>query len=197
MLGENFWAQPNEFNFLSKSNQDEINLNKTSWVRNTEPYELLQDDSSYDYVSQSYKYVTQEGTIVYASEGAVDKVGIVTGGSLYQVNDKVVFEEKVADNFETVAKVSKVKGPGIGTISVTNTKLNNIEFYPSDEKGRFVGVHTTPIGLQNGDKVFISGMSTTSSDLQQRTYAYWYFINKINSISRYRISCCNRISYFL
>ena len=102
-------SQPNEFNFLSKSNQDEINLNKTGWVRNTEPYELLQDDSSYDYVSQSYKYVTQEGSIVYASEGAVDKVGIVTGGSLYQVNDKVVFEEKVADNFETVAKVSKVK----------------------------------------------------------------------------------------
>ena len=29
LLGENFWAQPNEFNFLSKSNQDEINLNKT------------------------------------------------------------------------------------------------------------------------------------------------------------------------
>jgi hypothetical protein len=171
LLGENFWAQPNEFNFLSKSNQDEINLNKTSWVRNTEPYELLQDDSSYDYVSQSYKYVTQEGTIVYASEGAVDKVGIVTGGSSYQVNDKVVFEEKVADNFETVAKVSKVKGPGIGTISVTSTQLNNIEFYPAEEKGRFVGVHTTPIGLQNGEKVFISGMSTTSSDLQQRTYA--------------------------
>ena len=92
-----------------RSNQDEINLNKTHWVRNTEPYELLQDDSSYDYVSQSYKYVTQEGSIVYASEGAVDKVGIVTGGSLYQVNDKIVFEEKVADNFETVAKVSKVK----------------------------------------------------------------------------------------
>ena len=64
----------NEFNFLSKSNQDEIDLNKTGWVRNTEPYELLQDDSSYDYVSQSYNYVTQEGTIVYASEGAVKKL---------------------------------------------------------------------------------------------------------------------------
>ena len=70
------------------------------------------------------------GEVTFASEGAVDKVGIVTGGSLYQVGDKIVFEEEVADNFETVAKVSKVRGPGIGTISVTNTKLNNIEFYP-------------------------------------------------------------------
>ena len=76
---------------LIKSNQDEINLNKTTWVRNTEPYELLQDDSAYNYVSQSYKYVTQEGEVTFASEGAVDKVGIVTGGSLYQVDDKIVF----------------------------------------------------------------------------------------------------------
>ena len=170
LLGENFGAQPNAFNFLSKNNQDEIDLNETTWVRNTEPYELLQDDSSYDYVSQSYKYVTQEGEVVFASEGAVDKVGIVTGGSLYQVGDNIVFEEKVADNFQTVANVSKVRGPGIGTISVINTKLNNIEFYPSQERGRFVGVHTTPINLQNLDKVFVSGMSTTSSDLGGKTY---------------------------
>ena len=164
MLGENFGAQPNEFNFLSKSNQDEINLNKTTWVRNTEPYELLQDDSAYNYVSQSYKYVTQEGEVVFASEGAVDKVGIVTGGSLYQVNDKIVFEEKVADNFETVAKVSKVRGSGMEQYQLL-TQIKQYEFYPADERGRFIGVHTTPIRLQNGDKVFVSGMSTTSSIL--------------------------------
>ena len=102
--------------------------------------------------------------------GAVDKVGIETGGTLYQVNDKIVFEEKVADNFETAAKVSKVKGPGIGTISVTNTKLENIEFYPSEERRRFVGVHTTPLNLQNGSKIYVSGMSTTSSELGLRSY---------------------------
>ena len=34
-------------------------------------------------MSQSYKYVTQEGEVVFASEGAVDKVGIVTGCLLY------------------------------------------------------------------------------------------------------------------
>ena len=170
LIGENFWAQPNEFNFLSKSNQDAINLNETGWVRNTEPYELLQDDSSYAYVSQSYKSVTQEGSIVYASEGSVEKIGIVTGGSLYQVGDKLVFEEKVAENFETVGRVSRVKGPGIGTIAVTNVKLNNIEFYPSEERGRFVGIHTTPLGIENGDKIFISGITTTSSQLGGKTF---------------------------
>ena len=134
--------------FYQKVIKMTINLNETGWVRNTPNHmNYLQDDSSYAYVSQSYKSVTQEGSIVYASEGSVEKIGIVTGGSLYQVGDKLVFEEKVAENFETVAKVSRVTGPGIGTISVTNTKLQNVEFYPSDERGRFVGIHTTPLNL--------------------------------------------------
>ena len=170
LLGDNFHAQPNQFNYQSKNNQDEINLNQTSWVRNTEPYELLQDDSFYNYVSQSHKSVTQEGTIVYASEGAVDKIGIVTGGSSYQVGDKLVFEEAVAENFETVAKVSRVRGPGIGTIAVTNVILNNIEFYPANETNTFVGVHTTPIGLSNLSKISVSGLSTTSSKLDGKSY---------------------------
>ena len=91
LIGDKYWAQPNTFNTLSKNNQDKIDLNITKWVRNTEPYELLQDDSYYDYLKQSHKYITQEGEIVYASEGAVEKVGIVTGGSNYRNEDKIVF----------------------------------------------------------------------------------------------------------
>ena len=128
MIGANYDATPNSFNTLSKNNQDAINLNKTKWVRNTEPYEMLQDDSFYDYLRQSYKYITQDSVVKYAEEGKIDKVGIVTGGSGYQNEDKLVFEEKVADNFQAVAKVSKVTGPGIGTIAVTSTKLYNIKY---------------------------------------------------------------------
>ena len=170
LLGEYYDAQPNEFNTLSRTNQDEIDLNDTTWIRNTEPYELLQDSSYYDYLKQSYKYITQDSIIKYAEEGSIDRIGIVTGGSGYKNGDKVVFEEKVADNFQAVAKVSKVTGVGIGTLTVTNTKLNNIEFYPSDVNRRFVGVHTTPVDLQNLDKVYVSGMSTTSSALGGKTF---------------------------
>ena len=121
-------------------------------------------------MKQSYKYVTQDSTVKYAEERKIDKVGIVTGGSSYAVGDKLVFEEEVADNFQAVAKVAKLEGPGIGTISVTNTKLNNIKFYPSTERNKFIGIHTTPIGLRNIDKVYVSGMSTTNSSIGGRTY---------------------------
>ena len=170
LIGANYDATPNNFNTLSKNNQDQINLNTTKWVRNTEPYEMLQDDSYYDYLKQSYKYITQNSVVKYAEEGKIDKVGIVTGGSSYQFGDKLVFEEEVADNFQAVAKVSKVEGPGIGTMAVTVTKLYNLKFYPSTTSNQFIGIHTTPIGVRNTDKVYISGMSTTSSDIGGRTY---------------------------
>ena len=128
-MGKYYDAQPNEFNILSKNTQEQIDLNKTTWVRNTEPYELLQDSSYYDYLKQSYKYITQDSVVKYAEEGSIDKVGIVTGGSSYRIGDKLVFEEKVADNFQAVAKVSKVTGPGIGTIAVTTTKLYNLKSF--------------------------------------------------------------------
>ena len=169
LMGEYYDAQPNEFNKLSRNNQDQIDLNETTWVRNTEPYELLQDDSYYDYLKQSYKYITQDSVVKYASEGSIDKVGIVTGGSFYRNGDKLVFEEKVADNFQCVAKVAKVDGVGVGTITVTNTKLNNIEFYPTGGKS-FIGFHTTPIGLRNTDLMYISGLSTTNSGLGGKSY---------------------------
>jgi len=170
LLGKYYGAQPNNFNTLSRNNQEEINLNQTSWVRNTEPYELLQDDSYYDYVKQSYKYIDQETIVKYAEEGSIDKVGIVTGGKSYAIGDQLVFEDKVADNFGAVAKVSKVVGPGIGTIKVTNTKLVNIELYPSDRDKWFVGFHTTPVGIQNNDLVYLAGINTTNSGLAGRSF---------------------------
>ena len=170
LIGDNYWAQPNHFNTLSKSNQDLIDLNDTLWVRNTEPYELLQDSSYYDYLKQSYKYITQEGTVVYAKEGNVEKVGVVTGGSNYGTGDQLVFEEKVADNFQAVAKVSKVDGPGIGTITVTNTKVTGVEFYPGQARKTFIGIATDPLDFQNIDEVYVSGLTTTATTIAQKGY---------------------------
>ena len=60
----------------------------------------------------------------------------------------------------------------------------NIEFYPSEERRRFVGVHTTPLNLQNGSKVYVSGMSTTSSQLGQRSYTIGISSSKLTKLSR-------------
>ena len=166
MIGKNFNAAPEKFNYERLSNQDDINLNNTDWIRNTFPYALDKDNSGYDYVQESYTFSTQDSLIKSVEKSGVDIVGIVTGGTKYQVGDKVVFEEDTEHNFAAAARVSKVAGPGISTISVNPVLLDDVEFYPTGRKGEFIGIASTSHNVKNQTVLEISGLSTTSSKLE-------------------------------
>ncbi len=168
LIGNSFNSQPNAFNFKRKSNQDDLNLNKTEWVRNTYPYAFNKDYSGYSYVSQSYDYVPQDSTIDFAKKGTIDAIGILTGGSGYAVDDKVVFDKAIKNNFNASAKVAKVASPGIGTVSVTNTTFSDIEFYPlakENSRDTLVGIYTDNLGLFDRSIVSLAGVNTTASNV--------------------------------
>ena len=63
-----------------------------NWLRNTTPYGLTLDNVSYDYFIEPYKIYDEVIDITSTSVGTIDSVGIVTGGSGYQVGDRIVFE---------------------------------------------------------------------------------------------------------
>ena len=168
LIGDSFNAKPEKFNYERLSNQDDIDLNKTNWVRNTFPYALDKDNSGYDYVIEPYTYSTQDSVIKFVERGGIDAIGIVTGGTSYKVGDKVVFEEDTPNTYISAARVSKVAGPGIGTLTLDAVKVDGIEFYPSGRKGVFTGIGTTSLstGLRNDSVIKISGLTTTSSLLE-------------------------------
>jgi hypothetical protein len=163
LIGNSFNSKPSEFNTKKSSNQNDYDLNNSDWIRNVYPYSLDKKYSGYEYVNQSYKYVNQNSIIKFVENGSVDSIGILTGGRKYQVNDKVVFSNNATKGFSASAKVSRLSGVGVGTISVANTKLLNVEFYPLNGNGNFVGVYTAPHNLKVNDTVIVSGVSTTSS----------------------------------
>ena len=179
LIGKSYNSKPSEFNTKKSSNQNEFDLNKTTWVRNTYPYSLDKEYSGYDYVNQSYKYVNQDSIIKFAEKGSVDSVGILTGGINYKVNDKVIFDDGLLSNLSAVAKVSRLSGVGVGTISVSNTRLTNVEFYPIGGNGDFIGVNTSPHSLKFNDVVVVSGVSTTSS-LIENSYNVGVTTNKLS-----------------
>ena len=166
LIGKNFNAAPEKFNYERLSNQDDINLNNTDWIRNTFPYALDKDNSGYDYVQESYTFSTQDSIIKSVEKSGVDIVGIVTGGTKYQVGDKVVFEDDTEHNFAAAARISKVAGPGISTISVNPVLLDDVEFYTTGRKGEFIGIASTSHNIKNQTVLEISGLSTTSSKLE-------------------------------
>jgi hypothetical protein len=166
LIGENYTSKPNDFNFNSNSNQENINLNQTGWLRNVYPYNLSSKNSYYSYVTEPNDLKQQKSFVKFATKGSIDHVGIVSGGNNYQVNDKIVFDNTKTNGFGASAKVSKVLGKPIDTISVATSSISNVEFYPSDQYGIFVGFATLPHYFKNRDLVKVAGLNTTSSFLE-------------------------------
>jgi hypothetical protein len=166
LIGDAYKAIPNEFNFNRFSNQDIINLNKTNWIRNTYPYNIIENESTYDYITIPNK-LNQTIDVVGVSPGSIDSVGILTGGNNYKVNDRIVFNNIDSNQnirgYSASAIVSKVSGKTISNISVSSSTLNNVEFYPIGNKGEYVLYTDSPHGFTNFDLVSITGLSTTSS----------------------------------
>ena len=164
VIGKTYKSIPNDFNFKPSSNQDSINLNQTNWIRNTLPYHLG-ESNSYKYISLPNN-LNQTVDVKYASPGVVDRIGIVTGGSNYKVNDSIVFDEANTRGFGLTAKVSKIKGKTVNTVSVASTVIYNCEVYPTDSKGSYVIFSENPHNISDGDLVVFSGINTASSILR-------------------------------
>ena len=90
MIGNNYQSTPFEFNFNSRSNQDQYELEKSDWCRITTPYNLVEGDINYPYMPIPNQ-LSQTVDIKGVETGSVDSIGIVTGGNNYKVHDQLVF----------------------------------------------------------------------------------------------------------
>lgn len=166
VIGNKFKSSPNKFNFERNSNQQDINLNQTKWLRYTSVYDFLSKDVNYPYINLPNS-LNQTVDITYASPGSIERVDVTFGGQNYKVNDKVIFDDTGTDGFGFSSKVSKIKGKEINTISVASTTVYNTEIYQLEGKRGTVLVQSNnPHNLLNRDIVTITGLNTTSSSLK-------------------------------
>ena len=165
LIGNSFKSKPNEFNYKTSSNQFSYDLNSSSWFRNTTPYNLTEGGVYYDFLLQPNKIKPQTINLDDTTKGGIDFVGILTGGTGYKVNDSIVFEGQSITQ-KTKAKVSKILGKNITSISVATTSISQVEILPYDSNGSYVAFTTSPHNLLNGDLISISGINTSVQYLQ-------------------------------
>ena len=164
-IGHNYHSIPNNFNFVNSSNSNDYDLVKNGWRRNTDPINLIEDDSQYPYLNVPNK-LNQTAEIVGTNPGTVGDVGIITGGTGYKVGESITFNDDNTGGAGAQAKISKVKGKTVSSVSVNSIILENIEFYPGQKDGEYFAFANEPHGISNLDTVSISGLSTTSSYLE-------------------------------
>jgi hypothetical protein len=165
LIGDNFNSRPNEFNFKKASNQNDIDLNQTSFSRNTNPYNLIENDASYAYLDIP-NLLNQTADIKYATPGSIEKIDIVSGGSGYKIGDELIFDNDGTDGYNASAEVGIIFGKSINSISVATTSIFNVEFYPSASQGNFLIFSENPHNFANTNLINVSGLNTTSSLLE-------------------------------
>ena len=179
LIGENYKSKPNEFNFEKSSNQEEIDLNKTNWSRNTSYFNLINENASYNYLPIP-NLLNQTVDIKYASPGFIENIGIVTGGNNYKVNDSAVFNESGTSGYNVSVKVSRLKGKTINSVSVATSTISSVEIYPTNNTGSITIFSPNPHNYSNKDIISISGLNTTSALIEG---SYQIGISTINTLS--------------
>ena len=164
LIGANYHSIPHDFNFSYASNQDSIDLDNSSWVRNTAPYNLIEGDLQYEYCYIPDK-LSQTIDIKSVTPGVIENVGILTGGTLYQVGDSAVFDNTDTQGYGAVAKVSVIGGKDVNSISVASSTISNVQVYPGNTRGEYILRADNPHNFKNVDTVTVSGLSTTSSNI--------------------------------
>ena len=162
LIGNSYKSKPNAFNFASTSNQNDYDLNSSDWFRNTTPYSLTETTVNYNFLYEPNKVRNQTVDIVSVSTGSIDNIGIVTGGKSYQVDDKIVFE----GTSPAKARVSKVSGVSVDTITSSSTTVSPLEVIPSGGAGAYVAFAATPHNLTNRNLVSLAGFNTAIDVLQ-------------------------------
>jgi hypothetical protein len=162
LIGNTFKSKPNEFNFKAASNQRDFDLNQTSFSRNTNPYNLIEDGASYSYLKLP-NLLNQTADIKYASPGSIEKIDIISGGSEYKIGDKLSFDNNDTGGYNASAEVERIFGKSVNSISVATTSISNVEFYPSAPQGNFVAFCQDPHNFTNTDLISVSGLNTSSS----------------------------------
>ena len=162
LIGDNYNSVPNEFNFHATSNQDLFNFNGS--FRNTQPYNLVDNELNYKYLSIPNN-LQQTVDITGVTPGTISHIGIQTGGELYKIGDRVVFNNTDTRGLGADAKVSHLDGKNLSNVSVASSVITGVEIYPSNINGEYEVISPNPHDFYNTELVTLSGLSTTSSKI--------------------------------
>ena len=152
VIGNSFESQPIDFNFDRKSNQFDIDINQTQWIRNVNRYNLKNKNSRYPFIKDSNSIQESVSKVEYASPGQVEDVSVIFGGNRYKINDKITFENKNTDEKNSTALVTQISG--VDVFSVLSETIEFQDKYEFEKDGiSIVGFGTGPHGFSNNDLV--------------------------------------------
>ena len=160
LIGQNYAANVDEFNF-SKFNNQNKNINTSSYHRNTFPYRLTGSGVFYEGIYQNT--FEEEVKINSTTVGGINQIKIENGGDNYQIGESLVLDkETVTSGSGFYAEISEVGGKVINSVSSTVTEIENVVFLYNNSTSEVTAFSPSPHSLSDTDQITVSGIVTES-----------------------------------
>ena len=152
IVGDTYNSKLLQYNNEYTSTQDTL---PKDLLRNTAKYNL----SEYGSIPQQAKRNVSVAKVKNIQKGRIDSVKIVEGGDLYNVGDRLTFDNSNTQGFGAFGKVTSVVGAAATIISSQQTIKEKVELFA---KGKTVtGIVTSGIhDYETGIPIQISGISS-------------------------------------
>lgn len=157
VIGNHFKYDPIEFNFNSKSNQEDIDFSQQLWDRNTYFYNIESKYSDYDFIFNPNKIKNHFTNIVSVKKGGIDNIRVSISGTDYSVGDPLIFDEE--NNGKLYAEISEIKGKDVIKIESDSFSIANVEFTNLVNSDQIIAFCPYPHNTLNSDKIFINNLN--------------------------------------
>jgi hypothetical protein len=151
VIGNFYKSKVIDFNFNQPTLLNEQYFIENKLLRNTTPYNLLNSNSDYEFIFEPYEEKEQEIEVEFTESGTIDSIEVVNSGDNYKINDSIIFDDNVPNG-----RVVKIKGKNISTVTSNSISVNDIEFYPFNKSGDFIGISTRTHNFYNDSLVTLT-----------------------------------------
>lgn len=158
IVSSEFKDIPVEENYNPLFNQD-FNLNDLDVVRNTGPYYLNSNYSSYNLIDKIEPKYKQEFIVKQIETSGIDSVSIYNSGDNYKVGDDIVFDNSTSNGTGISAAVSRIEGKTISNIQIGVSTFSNVTFVTKGP--RVKAVTNIPHNLVTGDEILVTSISSS------------------------------------
>ena len=141
-----------------------FDFNNSNLVRNTFPYNINNPDADYDFLNEGYESFNQKSVVKSVTQGSVDSLSVIEGGTGYSIGDRVNFDITDTNGAGLRAEVSELVGAAITSV-VTNLETYTGCVLTWDNDDQISANFRGGFDLNNNDNVLITGLSTTKNAL--------------------------------
>ena len=160
-VGETFQSKFEKENLILDQTFD---FNNSSLVRNTYPYKIAEPEADYDFLDEGYESFSQKSFVTAVSKGSIEQIDVIEGGSGYKVGELVKFDQENTGGTGLSGEVLEVTGKDVLSLSTELERYDNATLI-RDNNRQVSAYFRDGFDLDNNDVVYVSGLSTSISNL--------------------------------